>query len=285
MKRVILGIFIIVLGVGLFGYPFAANYLSKKNGSYQTERYDENIKKISDEELIAEWDEAVIYNENLSGSPAHDPFIEESGMVRADNYYDVLNISDTMGYITIPIIDVKLPIYHGTASETLQKGVGHLEGSHVPVGGIGTHSVLTGHSGLPNAKLFTDLTELEEGETFYLHILNETLAYKIDQIMVVEPNDTEKLKQVQNKDYCTLITCTPYGVNSHRLLIRGERTAYEEQSMQEDIQNTKKTWTQEEKLLVILGGITAGIMLVLIIITVIITKKGEGDLNRKKNLK
>ena len=273
MKRVTIGIFIIVLGVILLGYPFAANYLSKKNGSYEAERYAENIKKISEEELRAEWEAAVIYNENLSGSPAHDPFVEGSGMAMADNYYDILNINGSMGYISIPYIDVNLPIYHGTSNETLQKGVGHLEGSYLPVGGVGTHSVLTGHSGLPNAKLFTDLVELKEGETFYLHILEETLAYQIDQVSVVEPNDVDKLKKVPNKDYCTLITCTPYGVNSHRLLIRGERVEYQEQNEQEAVQNAKRVWTQEEKLLAIAASITAGIMLILIVITIFITRR------------
>ena len=278
MKRTKLGIFIILLGIVLLGYPFTANYLSKKNGSYEAKRYAENIKKISEEELQAEWEAAIIYNENLSGSPAHDPFVEGSGMAMADNYYKVLDIDGSMGYITIPYIDVNLPIYHGTSDETLQRGIGHLEGSYLPVGGVGTHSVLTGHSGLPNAKLFTDLIELKEGETFYLHILEETLAYQIDQIIVVEPKDVEQLKKVQNKDYCTLVTCTPYGVNSHRLLIRGERIEYEEQKEQEAMQNAKRVWTQEQKLLAVAASMTAGIMLILIFITIATTRKKQRTL-------
>ena len=129
-----------------------------------------------------------------------------------------------MGYIDIPTIDAHLPIYHGTDEEVLAKGVGHVPDTAFPIGGIGNHSVLTGHTGLPSAKIFTDLTELAEGDLFYIHILNETLVYEVDQIQVVLPSQLDNLLPVADRDYCTLVTCTPYGINSHRLLVRGQRT-------------------------------------------------------------
>lgn len=132
-----------------------------------------------------------------------------------------------MGYIEIPTIDVSLAVYHGTGESVLQVAVGHIEGSSLPVGGEGTHCVLSGHRGLPSARLFTDLDKMTEGDVFLLHILDDTLAYEIDQILIVEPENTDALKSEEGKDYCTLVTCTPYGVNSHRMLVRGHRVENE----------------------------------------------------------
>jgi sortase A len=199
-------------------------------------------------------------------------------MVMQDNYYDVLAISETMGYITIPKIDVKLPIYHGTSQDVLEKGVGHLEGSSMPVGGEGTHCVLTGHTGMQNAKLFTDLTELEEGDTFYLHILGRVLAYQVDRITVVEPNELDDLKRVDGEDYCTLVTCTPYGVNSHRLLVRGKRIKYTEKEQAQEDAASKHTLTTQEKMTIIAAAVTTAIMLVLIGITLVVVRR------RNKNI-
>ena len=139
---------------------------------------------------------------------------------------DLTGVGESIGYITIPKIDAELPIYEGSSAEVLQKGVGHMEQSSYPVGGEGTHSVLTGHRGLPDAELFTRLDELEIGDKFYLHVLDEILAYQVDQIKVVEPNETGDLDIIPGEDYCTLVTCTPYAINTHRLLVRGVRTAY-----------------------------------------------------------
>lgn len=143
-------------------------------------------------------------------------------------YNNILNLdhSGVMGYLEIPCISVNLPIYHGTDAEILERGVGHLAASSIPVGGKSTHSVLTGHTGLSSAKLFTDLTEMKKEDLFFIHVLDRTLAYKVDQISVVRPEDTRKLQIVKGKDYVTLVTCTPYGVNDHRLLVRGVRTKY-----------------------------------------------------------
>ena len=228
MRRAILVAAVMLLGVCLVAYPHVANYLSSIHAATVAENYDASMAEASKAELDAMWEEGVAYNESLSGNPVHDPFLEGSGWAMSDNYYQVLDADGegTMGYVTVPKISVKLPVYHGTAERALQNGAGHLEGSSMPVGGEGTHAVLTGHSGLSHAKMFTDLTELAEGDQFYLHILDRVLAYEVDQVLVVEPEDVEALKRVDGRDLCTLVTCTPYGVNTHRLLVRGHRVDY-----------------------------------------------------------
>lgn len=177
-----------------------------------------------------------------------------------------------MGSIEIPSIDVNLVIYHGTEEEVLQKGVGHLQGTSLPVGGTGTHSVLSAHTGLPNKKLFTDLDQLEPGDVFYLHILGETLAYKVDQILTVLPHETDALMIDSTQDYVTLVTCTPYGINSHRLLVRGTRIPYEEaqQIAQDAGTHSGSTW-RDEYLKALFVGLL--ILLVLIIVKLVWDKK------------
>ena len=160
---------------------------------------------------------------------------DEVGM----GYVDMLGLGESLGYITIPKIHVELPIYEGTSEEVLLKGVGHMTQSSYPIGGESTHSVLTGHRGLPSALLFTDLDELEIGDEFYLHILDEIIAYKVDQVKVVEPNDGGDLAIIEGEDYCTLVTCTPYSINTHRLLVRGLRTEYVE-----EVENSKVTYQE-----------------------------------------
>ena len=218
---------ITIVGVGLLSYPRISHYLAELNGSRAIQVYSEAVSQFSEEELEDALDEAKLYNENLTGTPVHDPFIEGTGMAMPEDYFRVLNVDSVMGYLEIPKIGVYLPIYHGTSEEVLVKGVGHLEGSTLPVGGEDRHCVLTGHTGLIHARLFTDLIELEEGDMFYLHVLGETLAYKVDLIKVVEPQVSDDLKRTgKGDDFCTLLTCTPYGINSHRLLVRAARTEY-----------------------------------------------------------
>lgn len=261
MKRFILIILLSLTGIGVIAYPFVSNYLNQKNATEAMESYDQELEKLSQEQLAAALRDAQIYNENLTGQPAHDPFIPGSGVVMPDNYYQVLGIDETMGKVEIPKISVNLPIYHGTSEQVLQRAVGHLEGSTLPIGGIGTHTVLTSHTGLTHAKLFTDLTEMEVGDEFYIHVLDQTLAYQVDQVKVVEPSDTEDLATVNGQDYCTLLTCTPYGVNSHRLLVRGKRIPYNPKKVQ------KAGMTKEQNLMLKAAIITASIMLLLIILT------------------
>ena len=219
MKRALIIIAVLLLGLAALAYPTFSSYLMEKNGSYVIDEYEAQVEQTDTAAIEAAWNEAVEYNQTLSGSPAHDPFLDGSGMAMQDNYYEVLNINDTMAFVDIPKINVHLPVYHGTSDEVLHKGVGHLEGSSLPIGGVDTHTVLTGHTGLSSAKLFTDLRELQEGDLFYIHVLDQVLAYRVDQIKVVEPSDTSDLKREIGKDYATLLTCTPYGINSHRLLV------------------------------------------------------------------
>ncbi len=198
-------------------------------------------------------------------------------------------MGESLGYITIPKIDVNLPIYEGTSDDVLVKGVGHLEGSSYPLGGAGTHSVLTGHRGLAEAVLFTDLDKLGEGDRFYLHIMDEVLAYQVDQVKVVEPENTEDLEIIPGGDYCTLITCTPYAINTHRLLVRGERTEYippeelAEQNAVHEVQSqtiTKRivdVWPWLVVSLLIVAGVEGSIFLL-----IVKRQRSYGDVREKR---
>ena len=218
-----------LIGIAIYAYPAVSQYLAKKNQSEVIENYDESIEDLSNEEINEELEKATIYNENLSGDPVHDPFIQGSGYAIPDNYWDVLNLSGDgiMGYIKIPKISVYLPIYHGTDEEILEKGVGHIEQSSLPVGGESTHSVLSAHTGLPSAELFTNLIDLEVGDCFYIYVLDETLKYEVSRINIVLPDDVSTLTIEDGEDLVTLVTCTPYGVNTHRLLVTGTRVEFE----------------------------------------------------------
>ncbi|MFD1403884.1 class C sortase [Robinsoniella peoriensis] len=276
MKRIISIVVLLLLGMGFFLYPHVSNLLMERNQSYAIQNFEDQVKNKARDEMEEEWKKAEEYNESLSGNVLRDPFMEGSGMVLQDNYKEVLNINGIMGYIDIPNIDVNLAVYHGTGESTLKKGVGHLEGTSLPVGGAGTHAVFTGHTGLTTAKLFTDLTELGEGDMFYLHILDRVLAYQVDQIKVVEPENTDDLKPVAGKDYVTLVTCTPYGVNSHRLLVRGKRTDYHAWQEKQAAEKTERKLTREEQTLWI-TGLTTAVIILLIIITAVIRNRKKGN--------
>ena len=276
MKRFLLVLLIVLAGIGFLAYPFVSDCLSRKNGSFAIDTYKTQISEMEQTEMDAQWQRVVTYNENLSGNPVHDPFVEGRGMVMQNDYYQILNIGGTMGVVEIPKISVRLPIYHGTAAATLQKGLGHLEGSSLPIGGESTHSVITGHTGLTTAKMFTGLTSLREGDLFLIRVLDKTVAYKVDLITVTVPEDTEPLLRIAGADYCTLLTCTPYGVNSHRLMVRGVRTEY----TPEDVEKIKPrtTASQANDMLWMAALVTACVMVVLIVIVFIVSrahKKGK----------
>lgn len=226
----IIAIIFIIVGTGIFLYPSISNYFAEKNHVEAIRNYDKIVAGIEEDSIKEEKEKAQTYNENLSGDPVHDPFVFGSGYALPENYKEVLNLSEDgiMGYIQIPKISVDLPIYHGTSEEVLEKGVGHIQNTSVPIGGNSTHSVLTGHTGLPNAELFTRLDELVEGDIFYIHVLNEILTYKVYEIKVVLPDNIDELRITSGEDFVTLVTCTPYGVNSHRLLVKAERVEYED---------------------------------------------------------
>ena len=226
----------ILLGLGLLLYPFISNRISVGHYQKVIQTYD---KKVSEETKDANNKllmDAREYNRSLSFGEVVDVF-QNPEVKNSDRYLSILNINDNgmMGYISIPKIDVRIPIYHGTTSDVLQKGVGHLEGSSFPVGGESAHAILSAHRGLPSSKLFTDLDQLKKGDIFYIYILNQVLAYQVDQVLVTEPSETDALRIVDGKDYITLVTCTPYAINTHRLLVRGERIEYNEQ-VEKDIE-------------------------------------------------
>lgn len=215
---------VLLIGLCVLLYPVASEILSRLTQTSTITSYQKAVDNLSDEEITKMLTAAQDYNKNLYSAVLSDPFTDDEDV---DESYDgLLSVDGALGYLEIPKIDVYLPMFYGSTEAVLEKGVGHLKNTSLPVGGVSTHAVLTGHRGLPSATLFTDLDQLVNGDIFYIHVFNEVLAYKVDQIKVVEPEDTEDLTIVEGKDYVTLVTCTPYGINTQRLLIRGERTEY-----------------------------------------------------------
>ena len=214
-------IFMLLLGLSLLLYPSFSDYWNSFFQSRAIADYADVVSGIDHERYDEMISEAKAYNEKLRERGNRWIFSEEE----EEEYKQILDVSGTgvMGYIEIPNIDVTLPIYHGVEEDVLQIAIGHLPGSSFPVGGIGTHTVVSGHRGLPSARLFTDLDQLVKGDLFVMRILDETLTYEVDQIRIVLPNEMEELQIDEKQDYCTLITCTPYGINTHRMLVRGHR--------------------------------------------------------------
>lgn len=231
-RVLILGVFLAILFVGLcvLLYPSMSNYINEKNQTRIINIYDNNTTALSAGDYSQYLKQAQEYNAKLaqSGMAVQDAF--ESGQISTDkssDYWKLLNLdgSGVMGYLVIGKINVKLPIYHGTDTAVLQDGVGHIQGSSLPVGGENTHAVLSAHTGLPSAEYFTNLDQMKLGDTFEIHVLGEVLTYQVDQILTVLPDQVNALSIIKGGDYVTLVTCTPYGVNSHRLLVRGTRVA------------------------------------------------------------
>lgn len=214
-------ILVFLMGAGLVLYPFVSQYMSNISQAESIVNYVDNTSDEQSAQYEMLLKEAETYNEKIGEMGINRRLSEEEKAI----YNACLKVddSDVMSYIEIPAIDCSLPIYHGTTEDVLQIGIGHLEGSSLPVGGQSTHCILAGHNGLPSAKLFTDIDRLKEGDIFKLHTLDLELTYEVDQILIVEPTDFSELKIEEGKDYCTLLTCTPYGINSHRLLVRGKR--------------------------------------------------------------
>lgn len=219
-RSTIILILIFLVGLSVMLYPTVSDYINQKNQSRAVASYSEEVENLSDVDYQAYFDAADDYNRRLAETP--DAFYRPE---EVSGYTDTLDVSGTgiMGYITISKIGVELPVYHGTSDGVLQVAAGHLEGSSLPVGGAGTHAVISAHRGLPSAKLFTNLDELEVGDTFTITVLDRELTYEVDQISIVLPTETDLLQPVEGKDYVTLMTCTPYGINTHRLLVRGKR--------------------------------------------------------------
>ena len=240
-------VFLTALGITL--YPIISNYVNQKYASKIYTEYEEMIQNVDDTSLKDARRLAEQYNNALAPVSAYE---QESLSEASQNYDTLLNMGGNgiMGYVEIPSIQVNLPIYHGTDSETLERGIGHLLGSSLPIGGASTHSVLSGHSGLAGQKMFTDLLQVKEGDVFYLHALGETLAYQVVSLNTVLPYDTSLLGITPDADLCTLITCTPLAVNTHRLLVTGERIPYKsaqeiQTEMQQESTEVESAWEQE----------------------------------------
>lgn len=264
MKRIFIPLLIILLflaGITVVVYPVVSNQLYEKNQSHVIAQYDETIEQMEQEALEAELQAAQEYNRRLLESEAFltDPFDPDLVLdPTVEPYASLLNVEGDgiMGYVEIPKISVTLPIYHGTTAQVLEQGIGHLQNSSLPVGGESTHTVLTGHTGMAGKRLFTDLSLLEVGDVFYLHILGDTLAYQVEEIYIVEPDQTEHLVVEQGRDLATLVTCHPYGINTHRLLVQGTRIPYEQaleqQQLQEDIPQGTSVWKSEYRKAVVI---------------------------------
>lgn len=266
MSTVIL-ILVLVIGLSLLLYPSFSNYWNEQHQTRAIVNYTEQVAQLDTDQYNDLWASARAYNQDLLSRSNHYTLTDE----QKAQYNELLNItgSGVMGYIEIPTINVHLPIYHGTEENVLQVAVGHLDWTSLPTGGENTHCVLSGHRGLPSARLFTDLDDLVVGDYFMLHVLDETLTYEVDQILIVEPDDTEELLIQEGKDLCTLVTCTPYGVNSHRLLVRGHRVDNLEEA--QEVRITADAVIVEK--LVVVPFVLVPILLFMLIALLVSTRK------------
>ncbi|MGN1267088.1 MAG: class C sortase [Dorea sp.] len=258
-----IAVIFLLIGIGVFCYPMLSNYRESRLHENVIQGYEESVTSSNRQKVQEEWIKANEYNQKLR-----------------NDYSEILNIEENgvMGYIEIPEIDVRLPIYHGSSEKSLEKGVGHIKETAVPVGGKGTHCVLTGHRGIPSAELFTRLDELKEKDQFYIHVLDQILAYEVDQISTVLPEKVEKIQKDSEQDYVTLVTCTPYGVNSHRLLVRGKRTEYVVNGSENHVE---KTFIQQN-ITFIVGGISVGIIALLTAVKWYLWKRRRQKRRRRK---
>lgn len=279
MKHKIIPVLIIAVGFLLLSYPFVSNFIFEKSAGSTVESYRKKTAGIDRKKKEKAIDEARQYNRDLVDSKVvlTDPFKAKDSKWETLFYNRILDMdgSGIIGYLKVPCISVDLPIYHGTSAEVLKHGIGHLAATSFPVGGKSTHAVLTGHTGLSSAKLFTDLTEMKKGDLFFIHVLNQKLAYKVDQIKVVKPEDTRDLQIIDGEDHVTLLTCTPYGVNDHRLLVRGVRTTYHEKEEQTKARKHHSQWMEVYK-----RAILAGLLIILVLI--LIRKAYEKIRGRRK---
>ena len=274
-----MAVILLLVSIGITIYPLIANALAEKYRSEIQTKYFEKVESMDTTEIDEARKDAEKYNRLLTSGVVQNNFSDEALDLANVGYESILNLNadSIMGYIEIPRTDTYLPISHGTEAETLEKSVGHVIGSSLPIGGEGTHSVLSGHSGMSDQKMFSDLEELHLGDIFYLHVLNETLAYKVTSIDTVLPEYTSLLSIEPDKDMVTLVTCTPFGVNTHRLLVRGERTDYEEAVVEveemEEAVDTQSAWTRQYYRGILIG--LAGLCFLLTIYGMIQTK-GDG---------
>ncbi len=277
MMRKLSGIFfglLFLTGLGILCYPTISDQWNTYRQSQLITTYEEAVSVLEPEDYSREWEAARAFDAQLVQNNLYgDVFGEGEGELEDTEYWKVLNISGdgVMGYLSIPKINLKLSVYHGTGEEVLQTGAGHLNGTKLPIGGESTHSVLAAHRGLPSARLFTDIDQLYKGDRIYIHILDETLAYEVDQILpMVDKDDIAALEEAlqieEGKDYLTLFTCTPYGVNSHRLLVRGSRVPYEgEEEIASTPVETMLEAVQNYYMLYLILGLSVTMLIILIL--------------------
>lgn len=263
-------VLLFLVGAAILFYPTVSDLWNNYRNQQLISEYSEAVQDLKQEDFTRYWKEAREYNKQHRVNSIMDAFDEEKNDYVLTHPYDqLLNPmgNDIMGYLEIPKINVRLAIYHGIGAKALENGCGHIEGTSLPIGGKGNHTVLSAHRGLPSAKLFTDLDQLEKGDIFLIQILDKTLAYKVDKISVVLPNETEKLAIKEGKDLATLVTCTPYGVNSHRLLVRGHRTKYVAEEAEKGpgviVRNPLEGTDRKQTLLV--AGLIAFILILLLL--------------------
>ena len=284
MKRrylqIVLAVVLFLLALGLTLYPVVSNYYNQRHQSQIQTAYREVLEQTDTAELERIREQAVAYNAAITPGAAEEAYTQESILAASEDYVNQLDVggSGIMGYVVIPKISVNLPIYHGTGSDSLNKGTGHLLGSSLPVGGESTHSIITGHSGMASQKMFTDLEQLREGDVFYLRVLDETLAYEVKAVHTVLPHDTSFLGIVPGQDFCTLVTCTPTGINTHRLLVQGSRIPFvpateTQESALPCEENTVSHWEDQYWLGIRLGLVAMVSMVLLLNVLLYLRKK------------
>lgn len=263
-----------LIGFGILIYPTVSNQWNTYRQNQLINNYENKVQNLTQKDFTSEWEQAKTFNDTILQNNLYgDVFGEDNGKLKDSEYWKILNIADDgiMGYLSIPKINIKLAIYHGTSDKDLQTGVGHLNGSKLPIGGESTHSILAAHRGLPSAKLFTDIDQLKAGDKFYIHVLDEILAYKVDQILpMVDKDDQETLEKAlqieDGKDQITLFTCTPYGVNSHRLLVRGTRVPYNgEEDASESVSDSMVQAIQNYYMLYLILGLSITILVIILL--------------------
>ena len=283
LPSILVGLLFLV-GLGIMIYPTVSNQWNTNRQNKLISNYEKIVDDMSDEDFSQEWQNAQAFNETISGNNVFaDVFGEKSKDSENSEYNRVLNMNNDgiMGYISIPEINIKLAIYHGTSDDVLQTGVGHINGSKLPIGGESTHCVLAAHRGLPSAELFTDIDQLQTGDKFYLHMLDKVLAYEVDQILpMVDKDDHQTLQNAlsitEGQDYVSLFTCTPYGVNSHRLIVRGHRVEYNgEEDVKQSVGDRMLESIKNYYMLILVLGLSITI-LVIIIMRYVFNKKKEG---------
>lgn len=275
---------IFIAGAGIFTYPTISNLWNEYRNAQLVSKYNEAVGELTNEQYEKLWQEAQEYNDEHSVNTIVDAFDEEDEYTLSHPYDEVLdpNGDGLMGSIEIPKLNLTLAIYHGLGTDVLEKGIGHVEGTSLPIGGESTHAVLAGHRGLPSAKLFTDLDQMEIGDIFLIHVLDKTLAYKVDEIKTVLSEETEALNIIEGEDHVTLVTCTPYGVNTHRLLVRGIRTEYTEDQEAEETAIEKIAKLDPVKVMMV--GLVILIILIIIIYIIVRRKKTTKKNNKEAGL-